>query len=116
METFEESNILSRSIVASLPGKPDIVFPSARVIIFCDGDFWHGRRWASLSRKLRSGTNGVYWLSKIKANRARDRRTNHLLAMAGWTVYRVWESDIRLDVERVAGEIAELVQAKRGSL
>src|SRR5689334_11885494 len=49
-----------RKNVRSLPGKPDIVFPKAKVIVFCDGDFWHGRNWASQSMKLEKGTNGAY--------------------------------------------------------
>src|ERR1700729_2873440 len=50
-----------RKNVRALPGKPDIVFSAARIAVFCDGDFWHGRDWHRLSRKLRTGTNASYW-------------------------------------------------------
>lgn len=41
--------------VETLPGKPDIVFVKAKVAIFCDGDFWHGRNWENLRSKLEKG-------------------------------------------------------------
>jgi DNA mismatch endonuclease, patch repair protein len=83
-----------RKNVRSLPGKPDIVFRKARLVVFCDGDFWHGRHWRKLSRKLRTGTNASYWLLKIRANMQRDRRHTLELAGAGWRVLRLWETDI----------------------
>jgi DNA mismatch endonuclease (patch repair protein) len=39
-----------RKNVAEICGKPDLVFPGARIVVFCDGDFWHGREWESLRR------------------------------------------------------------------
>jgi DNA mismatch endonuclease (patch repair protein) len=80
-----------------LPGKPDIVFRGKRLAIFCDGDFWHGRNWEERQRKLRKGSNASYWLSKIGSNRERDARHNAALAELGWTVVRLWESDILKD-------------------
>jgi len=44
-----------RKNVESMPGKPDIVFPSAKLIVFCDGDFWHGRNWPAVKPKLAAG-------------------------------------------------------------
>jgi DNA mismatch endonuclease (patch repair protein) len=99
-----------RKNVKALPGKPDIVFTTGRAAIFCDGDFWHGRHWQQLSRKLRTGTNPSYWLHKIEANRQRDRRTDESLRKAGWTALRFWETDILRDPERVAVEIAKIVR------
>jgi DNA mismatch endonuclease, patch repair protein len=98
-----------RKNVRVLPGKPDIVFATALVVVFCDGDFWHGRDWQRRSRKLRDGTNASYWVAKIKANRGRDRRNNRLLGQWGWTVVRVWETDIRANPEQVADRIANVV-------
>ena len=99
-----------RKNVKALPGKPDIVFTTGRVAIFCDGDFWHGRYWQQLSRKLSTGANPSYWLHKIESNRQRDRRTDESLRKAGWTVLRFWETDILGDPERVAVEIAKIVR------
>src|ERR1043165_5730590 len=44
----------------TLIGKPDIVFRKYHLVVFCDGDFWHGRRWNALSGKLKSGVNSSY--------------------------------------------------------
>jgi len=102
-----------RKNVATLPGKPDIVFPSARLVVFCDGDFWHGRRWRALSAKLRSGANASYWLQKIEGNRRRDRKMSRVLAADGWTVLRIWESEIKKAPDRIALTIAGLVRDRR---
>jgi len=104
-----------RKNVQALPGKPDIVFSSARLAVFCDGDFWHGRHWRQLSDKLRTGANASYWIPKIERNRNRDRRNNRLLKKEGWTVVRFWETDIHRSPERAADTIEKLVrQSSRG--
>ena len=102
-----------RKNVLTLPGKPDIVFPADRVAVFCDGDFWHGRHWRRLARKLREGANAGYWVSKIKSNRRRDRRNRRLLAKAGWTVIRIWETDIHDAPEQAASMIESLLVRRR---
>jgi DNA mismatch endonuclease, patch repair protein len=97
-----------------LPGRPDIVFPTARVAVFCDGDFWHGRNWAERRRRLERGSNADYWVKKIAANRARDARYNRALKELGWTVVRFWETDILADPARPAAEIEALIR-RRGA-
>lgn len=84
-----------RKNVETLPGKPDFVFTRAKLAVFCDGDFWHGRDWRSLKKKLNEGTNAEYWVAKIAANIKRDKRNTALLKKAGWSVIRVWETDIK---------------------
>jgi DNA mismatch endonuclease, patch repair protein len=93
-----------------LPGKPDIVFRSARVVVFCDGDFWHGRRWRQRRQKLAGGANALYWTAKIAANVARDRRNNRALRAAGWNVIRLWETEILKDVARAAEKVEKTVR------
>ena len=61
-----------RKNVAGLPGKPDIVFHRAKVVLFCDGDFWHGKDWCSRRAKILKGNNPEYWTKKIEANIRRD--------------------------------------------
>lgn len=85
-----------------LPGKPDIVFRRARVVVFCDGDFWHGRGWRMRREKLSRGTNAPYWMAKIGANVARDRRHTRALQQAGWVVVRLWETDVLRDAVKAA--------------
>ena len=80
--------------MAGLPGRPDLVFSRKRLIVFCDGDFWHGRNWPLLRRALQRRANSTYWTAKILANRNRDRRQNRALRHQGWDVVRVWETDV----------------------
>lgn len=91
-----------RKNVERMPGKPDIIFPSAKVAVFFDGDFWHGRNWRSLRGKLQKGVNAAYWSAKIAANIKRDKRNVLLLRKAGWRVIRVWETDIKRDPFKIA--------------
>lgn len=100
-----------RLACADLHGTPDIVFWRARVAVFCDGDFWHGRDLAARLQKLAHGHNAPYWVAKIRRNVERDRTTNTQLAAAGWIVLRFWETDIRRDADAVAHTIATTVDA-----
>ena len=102
-----------RKNVKALPGKPDIVFSRERVVVFCDGDFWHGRNWRKLSRKLRVGANGIYWLEKISTNMRRDRRNNKVLERENWHVIRMWEMDIHADPEGAAQRVEKSVRARQ---
>lgn len=90
-------------------GCPDIAFVGAKVAVFCDSSFWHGRDMASLEMRLQ--TNRAFWLKKINANIARDRRVNQALKAAGWRVLRFWDEDIEhhLDrcVKRIRNEVAK---------
>lgn len=99
--------------VGDLPGRPDVVFRGARVAVFCDGDYWHGRDLAQRLRKLARGHNAAYWVAKIQTNVARDRRHDTELARAGWTVQRFWESEIRRDAGAVASVVAAKVAERR---
>jgi DNA mismatch endonuclease (patch repair protein) len=101
-----------RKNAEALPGKPDIVFTRAKVAVFCDGDFWHGRDWLARSAKLSQGTNARYWLAKIEANMERDARNTALLQQAGWQVVRLWELDIKRDPRGAACRVRDVVQAR----
>ena len=88
-----------------LPGRPDIVFRRAKVAVFCDGDFWHGRDWPERERKLARGNNADYWIPKIQSNMVRDRACDDELATMGWVVVRIWESTIKADVASVVERV-----------
>jgi len=90
-----------------LPGKPDIVFRRQRLAIFVDGDFWHGRDWPSRIKKLKRGTNPGYWIAKIAYNIERDRTNNEQLGELGWTVIRLWETDVLRAPEEAVGRVIE---------
>ena len=93
-----------RLCAKELPGKPDIVFPSARLAVFVDGDLWHGRQWrrrglACLEEQFARSERRDYWLSKIGRNMARDRCATADLVAQGWRILRFWESDLKEDLE-----------------
>jgi len=79
--------------VASLPGKPDIVFPARQAAIFVHGCFWHGHECARGARIPKSNTE--YWLGKIARNKSRDTRNYAALQDANWRVLTVWECDLK---------------------
>lgn len=99
-----------RKDLSTLPGRPDIVFPKARLAIFCDGDFWHGRDWESRRQKLSRGTNSDYWLAKIQRNIERDRQNTLQLKEMGWTVLRMWESEIRADLPGLVRRVIDVLR------
>ena len=102
-----------RKDVAALPGRPDVVFAGAKVAVFCDGDFWHGRDWRKRRRKLERGHNPEYWIAKIKRNVERDRNNNRELEQAGWFVLRFWEADILRDPEAIADQVVAAIESSR---
>lgn len=95
---------------SDLSGRPDLVFWRQRLAVFCDGDFWHGKDWPSRRAKLARGSNPEYWIAKISANMERDRRVTAQLRRAGWQVLRVWESDIKNDLDAVLSLITAVVE------
>lgn len=101
-----------RKNVRTMPGKPDVVFASARVAVFCDGDFWHGRDWPDLRLKLDNGSNASYWIAKIARNIERDQQVNQRLRQAGWRVVRLWEQDILKNPDRVASKVSRIVMSR----
>ena len=85
-----------------LPGKPDIVFTKWKVVVFCDGNFWHGHNWAIRGLgNLQEELTGYpqYWRDKILRNVERDEENNKALMALGWTVIRIWESEIKNDLD-----------------
>lgn len=98
---------------ASLPGRPDIVLPKYSVLIFCDGDFWHGRNLHRRIAKLKQGHNAKYWTRKIASNVARDRKRSQELRKMGWKVIRVWETDILRDPAIAALKIRRRISRGR---
>lgn len=72
-----------------LPGKPDIVLPRHRVIVFVHGCFWHRHKQCKYAYKPKS--RKAFWQNKFTENMRRDRRTERALRRSGWKVVIVWE-------------------------
>ncbi|HEX8996555.1 MAG TPA: DNA mismatch endonuclease Vsr [Ktedonobacterales bacterium] len=105
---------------ADLPGKPDIVFPGARLAVFVDGDYWHGNQWrrrgkAALEEQFEAASDAsrAYWLRKIRRNMRRDCASTAALLRDGWAVVRLWESQITADMEGCVRVIADTLGAQR---
>lgn len=93
-----------------LPGRPDIVFTRYKVVVFCDGDFWHGRELNKQLARLARGHNPTYWQTKIMRNVGRDRYQTEALEGVGWTVLRFWESDLRHDLNGIVDQIVAVLE------
>lgn len=76
-----------------LPGKPDIVFPARRKIIFMHGCFWHQHPGCPEGRI--PGFRPEYWIAKLKRNQARDEGNRALLEQQGWRILVVWECELK---------------------
>ncbi len=82
--------------VKTVFGRPDFVFRRKKVAVFVDSDFWHGRR----GRFVMPKSNTDFWEKKIKRNRCRDKEVSRELKKQGWTVVRLWETDIKKDLPK----------------
>ena len=89
----------------SLLGKPDLSIKKHKIVIFIDGEFWHGYNWESKKKKIKS--NRAYWIKKIEKNMERDKKINQYYLENGWKVFRFWdhklESELKKYIEEIAG-------------
>ena len=86
-------------------GSPDIALPAARRAVFIDGDFWHGFRYPSWKKRLKS----KFWRDKIERNRARDKECHRKLRRMGWKVLRVWEHQINIDFKNTVDKVVNFL-------
>ncbi|MEW6119560.1 MAG: very short patch repair endonuclease [Pseudomonadota bacterium] len=91
-----------------LPGKPDIVFPRFRAVVFVHGCFWHGHDCPLF--KLPS-TRPEFWREKIDRNRQNDRKTIDALLSSGWRVATIWECSMRGKKERELSSVVDVLQS-----
>jgi DNA mismatch endonuclease (patch repair protein) len=86
---------------AKLFGKPDIAIKKYKLVIFIDGDYWHGNNWKIRklpSRESELANYSNFWKNKILKNIERDEKVNEYYISLGWTVLRFWQSDIEKDL------------------
>lgn len=95
-----------------LPGRPDIVFPRAKLAVFVDGAFWHGRDIERLEQQLH--VRRRFWMAKIIANIERDRRNDAALRRLGYRVVRLWDHQIKKDPVRCALRILRIHRSRVG--
>jgi DNA mismatch endonuclease (patch repair protein) len=88
-----------------LPGKPDLVLPKHRAVIFVHGCFWHMHRCPY--GRPKPATNAEFWEEKRRGNVERDTRNRRALEQAGWRVFVVWECQTR-DPEQLVRCVASI--------
>lgn len=97
--------------VKDLPGKPDIVLPKYKTVIFVHGCFWHRHKGC---KNCTTPTNRrEWWLAKLNGNAARDKVHQRALRKLGWRSITVWECQAEREtrMERLARKLADLVAA-----
>ena len=90
--------------VSGLSGKPDLVFPRFKAVVFVHGCFWHRH-----GCKTVPSDNRAFWVKKFEDNLARDRRDIQALVLDGWKVAVVWECMVtgrRADLEGLASAVS----------
>lgn len=91
-------------------GTPDLSFKKYKIAIFVDGEFFHGKNWEMVKKRL--DTNKDYWINKIERNQERDLIVNNYLASKGWIVLRFWSKDVQkklyTTVRTIEKEIAKI--------
>ena len=98
-----------------LPGKPDLVFPMYKAVIFIHGCFWH--RHPECWWNTTPSTNTEFWKGKLDKNAERDARTVDDLREKGWRIATVWECSFRLSAtEQVAATVEEWLTSNRPNL
>lgn len=95
----------SADISKKLPGTPDIAFMKSKIVVFVDGDYWHGWKFAEWKHKLKP-----YWREKIQRNQERDRLRTAQLAAEGWLVIRLWEHELKEDLDTCADAVEAAVR------
>lgn len=92
--------------VKTAGGRPDLVFPKARVAVFIDGCFWHG----CPEHYVRPRTKDEFWSAKLRENVERDVKQTAELEQGGWRVCRLWEHEVWEDPLGAARRVAEAVK------
>ena len=92
-----------------LPGRPDIVLPKYRTVIFVNGCFWHQHR--GCKEASRPKTRRKFWADKLDGNVCRDQRNYRALRKLGWRVIVVWECEVEKKPERVLAMTQKKVDA-----
>ena len=92
-----------------LPGRPDLVLPRYRTVVFINGCFWHGHD-CHLFRT--PATNAEFWATKIHRTQDNDARNVAILVGAGWRVITVWECAIRGKSEDAVSEVLDSLELR----
>lgn len=108
-KTLWQKGYRYRKNYKELPGKLDIVLTKYKIVIFCDGEFFHGKDWEVLKPRLEKSNNSEFWINKISRNVERDDEINKKLLFMGQTVIRFWGNDIKKHTDECVRVVEETV-------
>ena len=98
-----------------LPGKPDIVLPKYKTVVFVNGCFWHMHEGCKYF--VWPQNNREFWKNKIQGNAERDIRKKTELELQGWNVITIWECQLKTEVrQETLTRLCDEIKANRGSL
>ncbi len=86
-----------------LPGKPDIVLPKYKTVIFIHGCFWHGHKEGLCY--IIPKTRTAWWVAKINRNKENETKYFSFLKKAGWKVIRLWECDLKKKPNKILSSL-----------
>lgn len=95
-----------RKNVKTLFGKPDIALQKYKIVIFIDSCFWH----ACPLHGNKPKSNQEYWNKKLSRNKERDAEVNNYYKQNGWHIKRVWEHEVKQDLNKVVDELADFIE------
>jgi len=93
-----------------LPGRPDFVFRSSKIVVFVDGVFWRGWRFPAWGLKLTEK-----WEEKLEATRKRDKRNRAKLRRDGWNSIRIWEHQLKRRPSECQNRVRQALNFPPGS-
>ena len=107
-----------RKNCSKIQGKPDLSNTKYKIAVFIDGDFWHGNQYKirgfnSLEEQLENVSNKNYWINKIKRNIERDKKITQNLQNDGWLVIRLWENQIKLNINKCVSETLSIIEKRK---
>lgn len=100
-----------RKNFGQLKGKPDIVITNPKIVIFIDGEFWHGFKWAEKKEKIK--TNREFWIPKIERNIERDKETNSTLETLGYKIFRFWSHQVEKETQECVRYITDYIELNK---
>jgi DNA mismatch endonuclease (patch repair protein) len=103
----------------NLFGRPDIAIKKYKLVIFIDGDFWHGNNWRtrkfpSLEAELKKYSD--FWKNKILKNIARDNKVNEYYRSKNWIILRFWQSDIEQDLNNCIIKTIDIINELKNNM
>ena len=92
------------------PGKPDIVLPKYKTVIFVNGCFWHMHTNCAQARLPK--TNSEFWKNKLEKNVHNDEHNKLLLKQMGWNVITIWECELEKDFDKTMDDVIKYLITK----